>query len=211
MHQKLVKRVINLSKSNRWPVAKLEWSFDHAYYSLSDQRCLCGHFPIRQICVIRNLSNQNITEVGNCCVNKFLCITEANKIFSSISRLNKDISKSMSIEALHYLRKHKLISAYEYNFYQSTIRKRSLTEKQFHFREKINQKLLEYTQYERQSIFSKANQILLWAESNDFFDTSFVSSIKQRCEMTGVLSEKQKQALDNIIVKFGIRDQAPAG
>ena len=208
MHQKLVDGVVELSNSHRWVLAKLEWGFENAYYSLVNQRCLCGHYPIRQICVIRNLSNKHITEVGNCCVNKFLGITEANKTFSSIGRLNKDLSKSMSKEALYYLRDKGVVSSYEFGFYRDTFRKRKLTEKQNALRHRINQKLLDYTNYERHSIFSKINLILRWAESNEFFDTSFVESIKRRCELTGQLSNKQKQALDNIIEKFGINKVA---
>jgi hypothetical protein len=145
MHLKLLGGVIELSNSKRWVLAKLEWGFDYAYYSLSDQRCLCGHYPIRQIGVIRNLSHYNIAEMGNCCVNKFLGTSEANKIFSSISRLNKNLSRSMSEEALRYLRHKDQVSSYEFGFYRDTLRKRKLTDKQGALRRRINQKLLDYT------------------------------------------------------------------
>lgn len=204
MHTQLTEGIISLSKAERWTLAKTEWDFDYAYFSLSKQRCLCGHYPIKQICVIRNLSNGNIAEVGNCCVKKFLGLEQGEKIFSSIARLRKDINRAMSQEALVYLFDKEAISPYEYAFYRNTIKKRVLTDKQLVFRVRINKKLLDFTNYEQHSIFSKINQILLWAERNDFFKTEFVESVKQSCQSKGRLSEKQKKALDNIIDRYGI-------
>lgn len=103
MHYKLTDEIIKLSVSSYWNDAKLEWNFEYAYQSEEPQTCLCGHYPIRNICVIRNQDNSNETEVGNCCINKFLGIEEGNKIFTSISRLKEDITKSMSAEVLDYL------------------------------------------------------------------------------------------------------------
>jgi hypothetical protein len=73
--------------------------------------------------VLKNSTNHHETEVGNCCVNKFLGIESANKIFTSVKRVKQDISKSMSAEVLDYLFEKKSITQFEYDFYRDIIRK----------------------------------------------------------------------------------------
>lgn len=205
MHFKLTEEIIKLSESEFWESARNEWTFEYAYYSDDLQRCLCGHYPIKNICVIKNKINKTQTEVGNCCVNKFLGIDDGNKIFTSIKRLKEDSTKSMSLEVLEYLYGKKVLSEFEYKFYLDTIRKRKLSDKQIEIRKKINQKLIDFTSYESNSNFSKINLVLKWAENNIWFDTSFVDSLKQSCERKGSLTDNQLNALDNIIKKLKIK------
>tara|TARA_R110001583_G_scaffold74134_1_gene205541 strand:- start:1425 stop:2042 length:618 start_codon:yes stop_codon:yes gene_type:complete len=204
MHFKLTEEIIKLSNSDTWNNAKVEWSFEYAYYSEDLQTCLCGHYPIKNICVIKNTENRNETEVGNCCVNKFLGIEDGNKIFSSIKKLKNDLSKSMSSEVLEYLRKKKVLTDFDYSFYSDTIRKRKLSNKQLVIRERINQKLIDFTSYESNSNFSRINLVQKWAEDKSWFDKSFILSLKSSCEKKGKLSEKQTIALENIITKLKI-------
>ncbi len=204
MHYQLTAEIIKLSVSDYWDSAKLEWNFEYAYQSETQETCLCGHYPIRNICVIRNLENKNQTEVGNCCINKFLGIDKGNKIFESINKLKDDISKSMNAEVLEYLNDKKVITQFEYDFYTDTLRKRVLSQKQLDMREKINRKLLSFTSYESNSVFSRINLVLKWAENNKWFDAKFVESLKQNCERNGKLTEKQTLALENIISKLKI-------
>ena len=205
MHFKLTKEIIKLSESDFWESARNEWTFEYAYYSDDLQRCLCGHYPIKNICVIKNKLNKTQTEVGNCCVNKFLGIDDGNKIFTSIRRLKEDSTKSMSLEVLEYLYGKKVLSEFEYKFYLGTIRKRKLSDKQIEIRKKINLKLIDFTSYESNSNFSKINLVLKWAENNIWFDTSFMDSLKQSCERKGCLTDNQLNALDNIIKKLKIK------
>ena len=204
MHYKLTNEIIKLSDSDYWNDAKLEWEFEYAYYSEELETCLCGHYPIKNVCVIKNKENNKQTEVGNCCVNKFLDIDDGNKIFISIKRLKDDLSKSMSPEVLEFMNNKKIISDFEYKFYQDTIRKRKLSDKQLGIREKINQKLLDFTSYESNSNFARINLVLKWATENKWFDISFVNSLKRSCEKNGKLTEKQSIALENIITKLKI-------
>lgn len=204
MHYRLTQEIINLSESDFWDNAKNEWSFAYAYYSDDLQTCLCGHYPIKNVCVIKNKLNNGITEVGNCCVNKFLGIEDGNKIFTSIKRLKEDSTKSMSTEVLEYLFKKKVLSDFEYKFYLDTIRKRKLSFKQLEIRKKINQKLIDFTSYESNSYFTRINLVLKWAENNTWFNTNFIHSLKKSCEKQGKLSEKQGKALENIINKLNI-------
>lgn len=204
MHFKLTEEIIKLSVSDYWHSAKNEWTFEYAYYSEDLQRCLCGHYPIKNICVIKNKVNKTQTEVGNCCVNKFLDIDDGNKIFTSIKRLKEDSTRSMGLEVLEYLYNKKVLSEFEYKFYLDTIRKRKFSDKQLEIRKKINQKLIDFTSYESNSNFVKINLVLKWAENNNWFDTSFVISLKQSCETKGSLTDSQLKALDNIIRKLKI-------
>ncbi len=204
MHFKLTEEIIKLSNSDTWNNAKLEWNFEYAYYSEDLQTCLCGHYPIKNICVIKNKENRNETEVGNCCVNKFLGIEEGNQIFASIKKLKNDLSKSMSPQVLDYLRKKKVLTDFDYSFYADTIRKRKLSNKQLAIRERINQKLIDFTSYESNSNFSRINLVLKWAEDKSWFDKTFILSLKSSCEKKGKLSEKQTVALENIITKLKI-------
>ena len=204
MHYKLTEEIIKLSNSDIWSSAKLEWNFEYAYYSEELQRCLCGHYPIKNVCVIKNSDNKNETEVGNCCVNKFLGIEDGNKIFTSIKKLKIDKSKSMSPEVLEYLRKKNVLTEFDYKFYSDTIRKRKLSDKQLAIRERINQKLIDFTSYESNSNFTRINLVLKWAEDKSWFDKTFVNSLKSSCEKKGKLTEKQTFALESIIKKLKI-------
>ena len=174
------------------------------YVSEEPQTCLCGHFPIINICVILNLLNKNKTEVGNCCINKFLGIDTGDKILPSINRLKRDLSKSMSSESLAYLYDKGVISKKEYDFYFDIRKKRNLSLKQESFKQSINKKLIAFTSYERNSIFAKISKILKWAKGRSDFDIKYVESLKHSCQRKGTLTENQKQALNNIINRFKI-------
>jgi hypothetical protein len=204
MHFKLTEEILKLSDSNNWEQAKIEWTFEYAYCSEELQSCLCGHYPIKNICVLKNSKNTNTTEVGNCCVNKFLGIDDGNKIFTSIKRLKEDLSKSMSPEVLEFLHSKKVLSEYEYGFYLDTIRKRSLSHKQKEIRKRINQKFLDFTSGEVKSQFSRINLVLKWAEENTWFDATFVNSLNESCKRKGKLTEPQKSSLERIISKCKI-------
>lgn len=204
MLYRLTDEIIALSESDNWELAKFEWNFIYAYMSEEYQTCLCGRYPIQEICVIKNKKNGNETEVGNCCVNKFLGINRANKIFTSLKRVKKDISKSMSAETLDYLYNKNAINEFEYNFYSDIIRKRILSKRQSDIKKQINEKLIAFTSYEPHSNFIKINKVLHWAKNNPDFDDTFILSLKERCTKNGMLTDKQKKALESIMEKWKI-------
>ncbi|WP_159476280.1 hypothetical protein [Chryseobacterium sp. 18068] len=204
MHYKLTEEIISLSESKQWDLAKNEWRFEFAYYAEELQSCLCGHYPIRNICVIKNRINAVVTEVGNCCINKFLGIETGNKIFSSIKKLQEDITASMSSEVIEYFYRKGGMSDFDYKFYQSIFRKRNMSAKQWDIKAKINRKFLNFTSYETNSHFNKINKVLKWAEKNTFFNTDFVVSLKNSCIRRGRLTENQLASLDKIILKCNI-------
>jgi hypothetical protein len=54
-------------------------------------------------------------------------------------------------------------------------------------------------------IEEKIEMVLEWADNeNPDFDTEFIESLQEQYEEKGWLSEKQEEALDNIINKFRI-------
>jgi len=150
---KLQDGITALSNSKDWYQAKLEWQLKDIYQE-SGRECLCGQNPIKNICVLENIHNGNISEVGNVCVNKFLGITSASAIFTAINRCYKDLTKSMGKNAFHYMivqSKHMnpnsdcKLTAWEIDFYSDTLKKKKLSEKQEKYRIKVNKKFLKFT------------------------------------------------------------------
>ena len=58
---KLTNEIIGLSQSKVWDTAKLEWSLSQIYEADEPERCLCGHFPIIEICILQNKFNSKET------------------------------------------------------------------------------------------------------------------------------------------------------
>lgn len=83
---KLTEEIIKLSQSKLWDVAKSEWTLYEIYEADKPERCLCGHFPIIEICNLKNKLNSNYATVGNCCVKKFIGLP-SDKIFQVIKRV----------------------------------------------------------------------------------------------------------------------------
>lgn len=69
-----------MSQSDIWDAARLEWNLHEVYEANEPETCLCGHYPIIEICVLKNIINSNFTNVGNCCVKKFIGLP-SDKIF----------------------------------------------------------------------------------------------------------------------------------
>jgi hypothetical protein len=138
---RLTQEIIALSNSNTWESAKNEWQLSEIYEEEEPSTCLCGHYPIIEICVLRNRFNGNETIVGNVCVKKFLGLP-SDRIFAAIKRISKDNSKSLNKEAIEYMNERGWLTDWEYGFCCNTMKKRVLSEKQMNSRVGINQKLL---------------------------------------------------------------------
>lgn len=67
----LVREILKLSEAKTWKEAKLEWKCFWRHHVREPQRCLCGHYPINEICVLTNTLNHHQVEIGNVCVKKF--------------------------------------------------------------------------------------------------------------------------------------------
>ena len=137
---KLTQGIIELSESKKWDSAKLEWRLSEVYEAEEPETCLCGHYPIIEICVLSNKRNGNTTHVGNCCVKKFIGLP-SDKIFQAIKRVRKDNEKSLNAEAIQYAHDRGWINDWERDFYLDIMRKRKLSAKQLRKKIQINEKL----------------------------------------------------------------------
>jgi len=137
---KLTQGIIELSEAKTWDAAKLEWKLAEIYEADEPETCLCGHFPIIEICILSNIINTNSTNVGNCCVKKFMGLP-SDKIFTAVKRVRKDNEKSLNAEAIEYAFEKNWINDWEKSFYLDIMRKRNLSTKQLETKIKINMKL----------------------------------------------------------------------
>lgn len=138
---RLSQEIVALSKSDKWDEARLEWELFRMFDQDDLDACLCGHYPIKEICVLRNKENDNQAIVGNCCVQKFMGIS-SDKLFAALKRVKKDINKPFNADVIEFSFDHEYITDWEKSFYLDTWRKRDLSEKQAKVRVKINKKIL---------------------------------------------------------------------
>lgn len=139
-HQ-LKTEILKLSGAAHWAVAKKEWKLVDISEAEEPETCLCGHFPIIELCTIHNPTTGKSTDVGNVCVRRFLGF-RSDLIFQSLKRIRKDLTKSIGADARVFFHQRVIINNWEYEFQQSTMRKRNLSLKQQASRLTINQKVL---------------------------------------------------------------------
>ena len=139
--QQLKAAILALSRATDWEAARLEWKMVGISEADEPETCLCGHFPIVELCSIANRVTGNSTDVGNVCVKRFLGF-RSDLIFASIKRIRKDVDKSIGAEAAVFFRERGVINDWEYQFQQGTLAKRNLSVKQLASRHTINRKVL---------------------------------------------------------------------
>ncbi len=137
----LVNGIIENSVSDDWDHAKREWKLANIYESDEMLSCLCGHYPIREICELRNTKNESQLIVGNCCVNKFLDIN-SDKMFTALKKVIRDIESSFNVEVIDLAYERNLINGWDRDFYVNTWRKRQLSPKQRTQKVRINKQIL---------------------------------------------------------------------
>ena len=133
----LTTEILNRSAAQTWDEAKLEWSLLEVYEAEVPETCLCGHFPIIELCVLINRRNHGQATVGNCCVKKFIGLP-SDKIFQAVKRIRKDQSKSLNAEAIQHAFDRHWISEWEKTFYFDIMRKHKLSPKQAAKKNEIN-------------------------------------------------------------------------
>ena len=154
---KLIKELLQKSNSSKWDIAKLEWKLEDVYKILHSETCLCGHYPIIEICELRNSLNNELVIVGNCCVKKFTDLP-SDKIFQSINRITKDKTKSFNAESIEHAFYKGWINDWERNFYLDIWRKKNLTQKQKEKKIQINQKIFTKL-IKRRKIFQRIKNL----------------------------------------------------
>lgn len=138
---KLFKEIIELSESDNWQHARNEWHLREVYFAEEPDTCLCGHYPIIELCIVQNRHNSNTATVGNCCVKKFLELP-SDKIFTAVKRVRSDEERSLNAEAIEHAYENGWINDWENDFYNDVFKKRKLSAKQLAIKVKINMKIL---------------------------------------------------------------------
>jgi len=139
----LIKEILKRSIARNWDAARREWTLLDVYETDQPETCLCGHFPIIELCELLNARNQKQVVVGNCCVKKFIGLP-SDKIFQAVKRIRKDTSKSLNTEAIRHALHRKWINEWESSFYLDVMRKRDLTPKQHAKKLEINERVLSH-------------------------------------------------------------------
>jgi hypothetical protein len=143
---KLVEEIINRSKNNTWDEAKREWIFNTVKFANRSNKktCLCGHYPIVELCYLTNRYTNEDVIVGNVCVTKFMDVEiPVAQIIPSLLRIKDNLSNSINSKLLDVVVDKNLINEWEIGFYFNTIRKRKLSFKQEHVRKRINLKIIQ--------------------------------------------------------------------
>jgi hypothetical protein len=133
--------ILKLSRATDWVTACREWVLIDIYESDQPETCLCQHFPIIEICVIKNIITKAVAEVGNVCVKRFLGI-RSDLIFVALKRVRKDVTRALNEDAIAFFYKANLINDWEYGFLQDTKKKRSLSAAQMRTRMQLNQRVV---------------------------------------------------------------------
>jgi hypothetical protein len=139
---KLFEEIINRSNAKEWEDAKSEWILKDISISDYPESCLCGHYPIKELCFLRNIYTGQEVIIGNCCVKKFIA-PESDRMFQAVKRVKRDESKSLNSEMIEHAFEKCWINDWEYFFYQDTFKKRNLSHRQLAKRKAINEKILE--------------------------------------------------------------------
>jgi hypothetical protein len=137
---KLAAEIIARSRAKIWDDAKAEWSLAEVYESEEPQTCLCSHFPIIEICTLKNRVTGAVADVGNCCVKRFIGLP-SDKIFQAVKRVRKDPSKSLNAEAIAHAFDKTWINDWERKFYLNVMRRRRLSVVQAEKKTEINEKI----------------------------------------------------------------------
>ncbi|HPJ13877.1 MAG TPA: hypothetical protein PLE16_03215 [Spirochaetota bacterium] len=139
---KLIQEILIKSQSKIWDYAKTEWTLVDIFEADEQETCLCGHYPIKELCELHNSINGQTVIVGNQCVKKFMGIS-SDKLFESVKKVKSDIEKAINLETISFLFKKGLISKWENDFYTNTYRKRIMSDEQIRKRIEINKKVLQ--------------------------------------------------------------------
>lgn len=139
---KLTEEILKRSQSKVWDTAKFEWELNEIYEAEAPETCLCGHFPIIEVCILQNKLNAQFVTIGNCCVKKFIGLP-SDLIFQAVKRTRKNNQKSLITEAIKYAYEKGWINEWEYNFSVDTLRKTKLSTKKLITHMKVNEKMLD--------------------------------------------------------------------
>lgn len=149
----LPQKLEELSDGNSYPAVLREWELDyieHLAPGEDSETCLCTHYPIREVCHILNLQNNNTAIVGNCCVKKFEKEAEAvnfvgkHKVFDALKRLQKDNNANANEELIEYAYSKGVLTEKEYKTYLEIWRNRIFTTAEARLIRTANEKIINH-------------------------------------------------------------------
>ncbi len=142
---KLFEAIVNLSVSNDWDNAVLEWhleGFERADIN-HPETCLCGKPHIIDVCILRNSQNNESARVGNVCVNKFMGLPSA-KILNCLKKIQKEPEKGLNMDTIRYVDKKGWFKGEDKNFSIKTEKQRNLSPPQLQWRIDINKRIIQH-------------------------------------------------------------------
>jgi hypothetical protein len=139
----LVSSILALSAADVWDEAKREWDLESVWFAEPDEpwRCMCGHSPIREVCVIRNRLTGHRAEVGNVCVTRFLGLPSGD-LFAALKRVARNPAAALSPAAVEYAHGRGWMNDWERSFCLDTAKRRKLSARQRAKRAEINTRVL---------------------------------------------------------------------
>lgn len=142
--------ILPLSVAGTFAAARTEWDLVAVELSEEFDHCPCGQ-RIKEHCYIRNRLNGNTTYVGNICINRFIRI-ETGNLFDGLRRIAADPSANPNHDLIEYAwRMGYLYDQREYDFLRRTALKRSLSQAQLSWKQKINRRILGKTVVQRRT------------------------------------------------------------
>ncbi|EJO9911212.1 hypothetical protein NU785_002817 [Vibrio parahaemolyticus] len=141
--ERLKEHILPLSNSQDFHAAKNEWKLVGIEIQEDWDHCPCGQ-RIKELCYIQNQFNANKTYVGNVCVNQFIGISTGN-LFDGLKRIAKDCSANANEDLILHAYQLGYIYEKEYQFLMQTRRKRTLSDKQRAWKQKINWRIVNQT------------------------------------------------------------------
>lgn len=140
--RKLKEHILSLSVADDFVGAKSEWLLDSVCVTLDFGQCPCGK-KIKEHCYLKNERNGNFTWVGNVCVRQFMDIN-AGTLFDGLKRIRDNSSARPNVMLIKYAwDRGYLFGEHEYKFLTDINRKRKLSDKQLHWLQRINRRIVE--------------------------------------------------------------------
>lgn len=147
--ENLKTHILAMSEADHWNAALEEWKLEYVEVpeegeEREPEHCPCGHYPIIELCWLRNQQNGRSTFVGNVCVKKFMGI-DAGTVADGLKRIAADTSKALNVAATKYAHERGWINNWERGFCLDTARKRKLSGRQLDKRIQINETVMAKT------------------------------------------------------------------
>ncbi len=141
--ERLKAHILPFSSSSDFQVAKTEWDLVGVEISEELDECPCGK-EIKEHCYIHNGLTGRETYVGNVCITRFMEL-DTGTLFAGLKRIKADADTAPNDALIAHANSHGYLYENEYEFLKQTVRKRSLSDKQLSWRQKINRRIISQT------------------------------------------------------------------